>query len=141
ALDAVDGWVARRTDTVSELGARFDMEADAFLLLVLRGYVAGSPGGGVVCLVLMRYAFAAAAWVVPWMRTELPPRYWRKVVAATQGVVLVVAAAGLLPRPLPVGLVVLARALLVESFGRDVGWLWRHREQRAVRGPVHGSVR
>ena len=45
-LDAVDGWVARRTGTVSELGARFDMEADAFLILVLSGYVAGSSAAG-----------------------------------------------------------------------------------------------
>ena len=141
ALDAVDGWVARRTGTVSGLGARFDMEADAFLILVLSGYVAGSLGGWVLALGVMRYAFVAAGWVLPWMRTGLPPRYWRKVVAATQGVVLVVAASGLLPRPVAVALVVLALALLVESFGHDVGWLWRHREQRAVRGPVHGSVR
>ena len=140
-LDAVDGWVARRTGTVSELGARFDMEADAFFILVLSGYAAGSLGRWVLAIGLMRYAFVAAGWVVPWMRAELPPRYWRKVVAATQGVVLVVAVSGLLPRPVAVALVVFALALLVESFGRDVGWLWRHRGQRAVRGPVHGSVR
>jgi phosphatidylglycerophosphate synthase len=139
--DTVDGWVARRTGTVSELGARFDMEADAFLILVLSGYVTGSLGGWVLAIGLMRYAFAAAGWVEPWMQAELPPRYWRKVVAATQGVVLVVAASGLLPRPVAVALVVLALALLVESFGRDLGWLRRHRGQRAVRGPVHGSVR
>ena len=141
ALDAADGWVARRTGTVSELGARFDMEADAFFILVLSGYVGASLGGWVLAIGLMRYAFMAAGWVEPWMQAELPPRYWRKVVAATQGVVLVVAASGLLPRPVAVALVVLALALLVESFGRDVGWLWRHGGQRAVRGPVHGSVR
>jgi phosphatidylglycerophosphate synthase len=140
-LDAVDGWVARRTGTASALGARFDMEVDAFLILVLSGYVADSLGAWVLAIGLMRYAFAVAGWVVPWMRAELRPRYWRKVVAATQGVVLVVAASGLPPRPVAVALVALALALLVESFGRDVGWLWRHRERRAVRGPVHGSVR
>ena len=32
------------------------------------------------------------------MRAQLPPRYWRKVVAATQGIVLAVAAADVLPR-------------------------------------------
>src|SRR5690606_16238086 len=32
ALDAVDGWVARRTGTSSPLGARFDGEVDAFLI-------------------------------------------------------------------------------------------------------------
>jgi phosphatidylglycerophosphate synthase len=139
ALDAVDGRVARRTGTVSTLGARFDMEVDAFLILVLAGYVTGSLGGWVLSLGLMRYAFAAAGWVVPWMRAELPPRYWRKFVAATQGVVLVVAASGLPPRPVTVALVALGLALLVESFGRDVGWLWRR--SRVVKGPVHGSVR
>ena len=45
-LDGVDGWVARRTGTVSALGARFDMEVDAFLILVLSVYVAGSVGRG-----------------------------------------------------------------------------------------------
>src|SRR6185312_5857622 len=35
ALDLVDGWVARRTKTESQLGAGFDGEVDAFLLLVL----------------------------------------------------------------------------------------------------------
>src|SRR5262245_48079916 len=39
-LDGVDGWIARRTGTVSEFGARFDMEVDAFLILVLSVYVA-----------------------------------------------------------------------------------------------------
>src|SRR5690349_8473184 len=38
ALDGVDGYVARRTGSVSELGGRFDMEVDAFLLLVLSVY-------------------------------------------------------------------------------------------------------
>src|SRR4051794_37106531 len=37
-LDGVDGRVARRTGTVSAFGARFDMEVDAFLILVLSAY-------------------------------------------------------------------------------------------------------
>jgi phosphatidylglycerophosphate synthase len=138
ALDTIDGWVARRTHTVSALGARFDMEVDAFLILVLSAFVARSLGGWVLAIGLMRYAFLATGWVVPWMRVELPPRYWRKVVAATQGILLVVAASGLLPRPVAIALVALALGVLVESFGRDVGWLWHH---RAVGRPVHGSVR
>ena len=34
-LDLVDGWVARRTGTASPFGARFDLETDAALILVL----------------------------------------------------------------------------------------------------------
>src|SRR6266540_3639333 len=95
-LDGVDGQVARRTGTVTAIGA-------------------------------MRYAFVMATWVLPWMRGSLLPRYWRKVVASTQGVVLVFAVADVLPRPLAAAALAASLALLIESFGRDVGWLWQHR--------------
>ena len=55
----------------------------------------------------------------------MPPRYWRKVVAAVQGIVLTVAAAEVLPDPLTLVPLVVALALLAESFGREVWWLWR----------------
>jgi phosphatidylglycerophosphate synthase len=126
-LDGVDGQVARRTGTASEFGARFDMEVDASLLLVLSVYVARPIGGWVLAIGAMRYAFVVATWVLPWMRQSLPWRYWRKVVAATQGIVLVFAAAGVLPRSLTVAALAASLALLIESFGRDVGWLWQHR--------------
>jgi phosphatidylglycerophosphate synthase len=124
-LDAVDGQVARRTGTVSSLGARFDMEVDAFLILVLSGYVAMELGPWVLLIGAMRYVFVAAARALPWLNGQLPPSMARKTVAALQGIVLLVAAAGILPT-LPALLAVLgALALLVWSFGRDIGWLWR----------------
>jgi phosphatidylglycerophosphate synthase len=120
-LDAVDGWVARRTNSSSELGARFDMEVDAFLLLVLSGYVSQFLGVWVLAIGLMRYAFVAAGWILPWLRQQLPFRYWRKVVTAVQGIALAMAATRWLTI---LDVVVLgALALLVESFGRDVIWL------------------
>jgi hypothetical protein len=75
----------------------------------------------------MRYAFVVAMGVLPWMRRSLPPRYWRKVVAAVQGVTLVSATTNLLPRLLMAGALAAALLLLIESFGRDVFWLWRRR--------------
>ena len=48
ALDFVDGYVARRTGTASTLGARWDGEVDAFLILVLAVYVASSVGAWVL---------------------------------------------------------------------------------------------
>jgi phosphatidylglycerophosphate synthase len=127
ALDAVDGYVARRTGTTSELGARFDMEVDAFLIFVLTIYAVRPIGGWVLVIGAMRYAFVAAGWVLPWLRGRLPARQWRKVVAATQGIVLTVAVAGVLPPSLSVAAVAVALAMLVESFGRDVAWLWQRR--------------
>jgi phosphatidylglycerophosphate synthase len=126
-LDAVDGVVARRTGTASALGARFDMEVDSFLVLVLSGYAAGSVGAWVLAIGAMRYAYVVATWALPWMRGTLPWRYWRKVVAATQGVVLVFATADVLPPSLMAAALIASLALLIESFGRDVGWLWNHR--------------
>lgn len=127
SLDAVDGYVARRTGTSSALGARFDMEVDAFLILVLSVYDVHLVGGWVLAIGAMRYAFVVAGWALPWMTGQLPPRFWRKVVAAAQGILLTVAAADLLPRPLTLLVVVAALAMLVESFGHDVRWLWQRR--------------
>jgi phosphatidylglycerophosphate synthase len=130
ALDAVDGWVARRTDTRTDLGARFDMEVDAFLLLVLSAYVTQTLGLWVLAIGSMRYVFVAAGWAVPWLRGRLPLRYWRKVVTAVQGIALTLAASGLVPVTVAGVLVGVALVLLVESFGRDVLWLAARRPAR-----------
>jgi phosphatidylglycerophosphate synthase len=125
ALDAVDGRVARRTGTASPLGARFDMEVDSLLVLVLSVHVAALLGPWVLAIGLMRYAFVAASRWAPWLRSALPTRYSAKAVAALQGIALAVAAAGVLPRPWAAGLVGVALAFLVWSFGHDVAWLRR----------------
>src|SRR6185312_9644772 len=119
ALDYVDGEVARRTGTVSELGARLD-------------------GAWVLAIGAARYVFLAAGWTLPWMRARLPRRDWRKTVAATQGIVLAVAAADVLPLPLVQVALAVALAMLAESFGRDVLWLWRRRRSGAA-APASGS--
>lgn len=128
SLDWVDGRVARRTGTVTSLGARFDMEVDAFLILVLGVHVAQDFGVWVLAIGLARYALLAAGWMVPWLSRPAPPRHWCKVVAALQGIVLIVAAADVLPPSVASGLLVLALALLAESFGREVVWLARTRQ-------------
>lgn len=130
ALDAVDGWTARRTGTSSPLGARFDMEVDAFLILVLSVLVATSLGPWVVAIGAMRYVFAAFAWPLRWLNAPLPPRTARKTVAALQGIVLTVTAAGVLPRAVGAVATALALAALAWSFARDVVWLHRHRDAR-----------
>ncbi|MFJ5260330.1 CDP-alcohol phosphatidyltransferase family protein [Streptomyces sp. NPDC088387] len=127
-LDGVDGKVARRTGTSSALGARFDMEVDAFLILVLSVYLSMSLGPWVLLIGGMRYAFVAAARVWPWLNAPLPPSTARKTVAALQGVFLLIAGADVLPQAANAAVVALALALLIWSFGRDV--LWLHRTSR-----------
>ncbi|MFF7468016.1 CDP-alcohol phosphatidyltransferase family protein [Streptomyces sp. NPDC008092] len=125
-LDGVDGKVARRTGTSTALGARFDMEVDAFLILVLSVYVSTQLGPWVLLIGGMRYAFVAAAKAAPWLNAPLPHSMARKTVAAMQGICLLLAGADLLPHLANLGVVLLALGSLVWSFGRDVLWLWRN---------------
>jgi phosphatidylglycerophosphate synthase len=139
ALDLVDGWLARRSGTASGLGARFDGEVDAFLILALSVYVAPAYGAWVLAIGAARYLFLAGEWVLPWMRAPLPERRWRKVVAAIQGVVLTVAAAGALPRALMQAVLLVALVALAASVAECVWWL-RHRRHAAPDGVADGDV-
>ncbi len=139
ALDWVDGQVARRTGTTSRFGARFDMETDAFLIAVLSVYAAAAYGWWVLLIGAARYLLWLGERVAPWLRHPVPPRHWRKVVAALQGVVLAVALSGLLPDAVVPAVLVVALALLAESFGRDVWWLWRRRSEPATSYPTGGG--
>ncbi|MDQ1547879.1 MAG: hypothetical protein QOH69_2783 [Actinomycetota bacterium] len=126
-LDGVDGWLARRFGAESPLGARFDMEVDAYLMLALSVFDARGLGWWIVAIGLMRYAFVAAGWVLPWLRGQLPPRYWRKIVTAVAGIALTLAATGWVSPPIGQIALGVALLLLIESFGRDVIWLFRRR--------------
>src|SRR5215468_3682645 len=125
ALDAVDGQVARRTGTATALGARIDGEVDVFLILLLSIAVSQGYGSWVLAIGAARYALLLAGWLIPWLAAPLPPRYWGKVVAAVTGIVLTVAASGLLPRRAGMIAVAAVMLLLAESFGRAVIWLYR----------------
>jgi phosphatidylglycerophosphate synthase len=141
ALDGVDGRVARLTGSTSALGARFDMEVDAFLILVLSVFVAGLFGWWTVAIGAFRYVFLAASQWLPWLAVPLPQRLSRKAVAAVQGIVLVVATTQLLPAPLAYLAVLAALASLTWSFGRDIAWLWQVERTRRAVVPVLPVVR
>ncbi len=129
ALDGVDGWLARRSGLVSDVGARFDMEVDAILALTLAllALAAGKAGVWVIALGAMRYAFVAAAVALPWLRRELPPSFRRKVVCVVQIAVLIALLAPSLTVPASTVLGLAAVALLCWSFAVDIVWLARQR--------------
>ena len=129
-LDGVDGHVARRRGEASPFGARFDMETDSAFVLVLSLVVAafGVAGWWVLAIGGMRYGYLVAGWLVPALRTPLPVRLSRKVVAVLQGVALLAALASgplRLPEGLPAAVLLPALGLLCWSFGRDVRWQLR----------------
>lgn len=134
ALDGLDGWLARRQRLTSPFGARFDMEVDSALALVLALNAAVGAGINpvlagivVIALGLPRYAFIAAGMALPWMRRDLPPRFARKAVCVLQLAVLIALQVPGLPSDLAVVLVPTAAAALAWSFVRDGVWLWTAR--------------
>jgi uncharacterized membrane protein YbhN (UPF0104 family)/phosphatidylglycerophosphate synthase len=66
-LDAVDGWVARRTGQSSEFGASYDIEADALLVLTLTVLLFGRgvAGSWVIVAGLWRYLYVLAPVCFP----------------------------------------------------------------------------
>jgi phosphatidylglycerophosphate synthase len=129
ALDGIDGWLARRSGLSSRFGARFDMEVDALLALILAllALQADKAGPWVLLLGAMRYLFIAAGWVLPWLKGPLPDRFSRKVVCVIQIGVLVAMLSPIVQPPVSEGLAVAATLLLIWSFALDIVWLARHR--------------
>lgn len=129
ALDGADGWLARREGRVSDFGARFDMEVDSALALILAltAWSAQTAGAAVLLLGLPRYAFVLAGLAMPWLNHPLPDRYSRKVVCVVQIAALAALHLPNLPAGVAEPVVALVAAALAWSFGRDTLWLWRAR--------------
>ncbi|NKX44021.1 CDP-alcohol phosphatidyltransferase family protein [Roseicyclus persicicus] len=128
-LDGADGWLARRQGRVSAFGARFDMEVDAALglILALNAWAAGTVGAAVLLLGLPRYVFVAAGAVWPWLLAPLPDRFGRKAACVVQIAALIALQAPVVQGPVAVAILAGGAAVLGWSFGRDVLWLWRTR--------------
>lgn len=129
ALDGVDGWLARRRRVATRFGARFDMELDAFVTLVLAALVwrLDQAGAWVMIGGLLRYAFVAAGWLWPPLRRDLPPSRLRRFVCAVHVGTLSAVLAPVIPAGLATTAVAAALSLLCLSFARDVLWLVRRR--------------
>jgi phosphatidylglycerophosphate synthase len=133
-LDGVDGWVARRTGTASEFGARFDMETDALLILVLAALVVSYDKAGpwILASGLLRYGFVAAGWIWPWMRRPLESSRRRQTLCVIQIAALIVALLPALNRTASEAIAAASLAALVWSFLVDILWLWQRRASRPL---------
>jgi phosphatidylglycerophosphate synthase len=125
-LDGADGWAARRQGLASAFGARFDLEVDAFAILVLS--VAAVKAHAVPYWVLavgaMRYLYLAGALIFPLLRRPLPPRpiadRRRKTIAVVQSVGLIIAMAPATSPDWAQTACAAALALLAYSFAADI---------------------
>lgn len=131
-LDGVDGGIARATRSTTAFGARFDMELDAFFILVLCGAVLALDKAGywVLALGLMRYGFLLAGAIWPRLTRALPGSMRRKTVCVWQAATLLVALLPFVSRGFASWALALALVLLIYSFAADTAWLLRHRQSR-----------
>lgn len=137
ALDAVDGAVARRTRTVTDRGARWDVEVDAAVLLVACvAVVAYAPWA--LLIGSARYLFGVAGRLRGWPRT-LPHSQSRRLIGGIQGVALVIALVPVVPIWLAQVITGAALALVAFSFGRDIRYQERKRQQRPQCSPAPGA--
>jgi len=129
SLDGADGWLARRGGRVSDFGARFDMEVDSGLALILavNAWAAGTAGALVLLIGLPRYVFVAASGAMPWLDRPLPDRFSRKAVCVLQIGTLIALQLPVISGGLVTTLVAVAATALLWSFWCDVAWLRRHR--------------
>lgn len=133
-LDGVDGAVARRTQTASPFGAAFDMELDAFFVLVmsLACWLSARAGIWVLAIGLMRYALLAAAAAWPRLRGDVPPSFFAKLVCVIQLAALLLALAPWTPTAATAPVLATALLLLACSFGRDLIWLLGRQQHAQV---------
>lgn len=133
-LDGVDGRLARESGMGSDFGARFDMETDAFVILVfsLLAWQLGKAGAWVILSGLLRYLFVAAGWLLAWMRAPLPPSRRRQAVCVIQVATMLAVVAPFIPSPWSDLLAGGTLAVLAWSFAVDVAWLAQRRDGRGL---------
>lgn len=127
-LDGVDGAVARRTGTASAFGARFDMELDAFFILVLclLLWQSGPLGAWVLLIGLLRYLFVGAGLLLPALREPLRDSLRRKIACVVQILALLLSLAPLTSDGQAAMIMLGALAVLAYSFTVDTHWLLRN---------------
>ena len=137
-LDGVDGWLARRGGLHSPFGARFDMEVDAFFILILAILAAqsGKVGGWILLSGLLRYGFVALGYVLPWLNRPLPPRKRRQTLCVLQTAALALCLTPPLTPPWTTLLAAAALGSLTLSFAVDIYWLWRTHRSSLAKPPI-----
>lgn len=127
ALDALDGYIARRT-RATEAGAAFDETVDALFVLLFSLALVPLWGVWTVLPGLYYYVFTAITAVRTQWQQKLPYSRMRKVVAAAQGILLIAAGSPPAQAHPWFGFACAGAAVtaLSWSFGRDIVWLERH---------------
>lgn len=121
ALDGADGWIARRTGTVSRLGAVLDLEADGLVMLALCFLVAQKtpPGPWILVLGTLRPLFVLYASNRPHPEQGIGRR-WTRAIGTLAPLIL----AGLLLPGLSAELIERLAVVVAILLGASFSWSW-----------------
>jgi len=119
ALDALDGWLARRQGTSSEFGALFDMETDAYFVLTVELvlYQRGDFGAWIVVTGVLRYVYVLVRALVPARRPDVARSRFGRLAFTSLALGLFFAFA--LPGVLGMAAALAGTALVTLSFARS----------------------
>jgi phosphatidylglycerophosphate synthase len=129
-LDALDGWLARRSGLHSRFGARFDVESDVAFSIVLAVLLwqADKVGLWFVAIGLLRPAYLVASVFLPALRIPLPDAFWRKCMAAIQMSLQVALLTPFVQPPFSGTIAATLLLVMVLSFAVDIRWQWRQQD-------------
>lgn len=135
ALDAVDGWLARRLDRVTELGASLDGAFDAFgiFLASLVAVLAGFLPVWYLLVGGLKYVYSASLWIrrvrgLPVF--DLPDRSSRRLLAGLQMAFLALVLVPIAPGPVTIVGAILLGGAYTAGFVRD----WAYATGRLATG-------
>ena len=122
ALDGVDGLVAKRRGESSEFGAHFDMETDAYfvLLIGIELFTRGRHGAWILVAGLLRYLYVLALWLVPARRGDKPRFTFGR--HAFTGLMLGLSAGMILGEPFGTVATLVGCGLVAASFAHSFYW-------------------
>jgi phosphatidylglycerophosphate synthase len=119
ALDGLDGYLARRRGTTSEFGALFDMETDAYFVLMIEVVLfhRGDLGAWILVTGVLRYVYVLVRAFVPARRPDVPRSRFGRL--AFTGLALGLFFAFALPGPIGQACALVGTVLVTASFARS----------------------
>lgn len=121
-LDGLDGYFARKLNLCSDFGARFDMESDAFFILVLSSAIVlfYEAPAWVLMIGAMRYIYVFLQQIIPALKRPIKDRYSRKSICVFQTASLLTPLVPGLSSDVWIPLLMISLILLTFSFARDI---------------------
>lgn len=130
-LDAIDGFLARFLNQVSDFGKKFDLEIDTFLLflLTLSLYKNFNVDLYVFLIPLFRYVFFILQFRFEWLNSSLPESFRRKFICSGVSILLICCHLSDLNKSLIMAAIISSILLITFSFLKDIIWLYMNNRE------------